>query len=73
MRKKIPCKVIESVPLTICYPIVYKDVESFSCGDDLRIKKNASTCGAYIYTSRLNITNISDNANASVPGFDAYF
>jgi len=73
MRKKIPCKVVESAPLTVCSQIVSRDIEFVSCGDDLRINKSAPTVGTIIYTSRLNITNISDIGSSKYSVFDAYF
>jgi hypothetical protein len=73
MRKKIPCKVVESVPLAICSPIVCQDMEFISSLDDVQVKKVTSTLGDVIYTSRLNITNISDIESSFFSVFDAYF
>jgi hypothetical protein len=73
MRKKIPCKVVKSVPLAAHSEIICQGSALIACGEQCFLGKYTAAPGAILYSSNLNITNISDNDGRRTAIFDAYF
>ena len=73
MRKKIPCRVVGSSPLSISNDAVFQNAALLFCGEYNQIRKYTAQSGATIYTSNLAISNISENDGLRASYLDMYF
>ncbi len=72
MRKQIPCRVVGSVPLSVCNDMLRPN-PLMTCGQYLPVLKYNAQAGAIIYTSNLTIINICENDTPAASYLDMYF
>jgi hypothetical protein len=72
MRKKIPCRIVGSVPLSV-YNDLLQQAPILTCVQYLPDLKYIEQAGALIYSSNLIISNICENEAPAASSLDMYF